>query len=155
VNSYQCGSLKSKRRSIIMAARQVKDVTEQGFLFWKRIQNNYRRDIAQIEIHDADTQPFTTWRNFVKDVNVQKDRVGPSKGQNCFWQKLSKVCASTTGYSIRRFFTTSEIMPHYRNLFRHQLTRSRKVSTIIWKPHRDYLINRTILLFLEIYRSII
>lgn len=66
----------------------------------------------------------------MKDV-MHRDRIGPSKGQNCFWQKLSKVCASTIGhsYSISQFLTISEIVPHYR--FRHQLTRSREVSIII------------------------
>lgn len=68
----------------------------------------------------------------MKDVNVQKDRVDPSKGQNCFWQKLSKVCASTTGLFNSLFLNISEIVLHYlfRHLFR-QLTRSRKEDAII------------------------
>lgn len=68
----------------------------------------------------------------MKDV-MYRDHVGPSKGQNCFWQKLSKVCASTIGhsYSISQFLTISEIVPHYHDLFRHQLTRSREVSITI------------------------
>ena len=124
----------------------MKGLTEKGFLFLKIffffriiIINN---KITQIEIYDIGTQPFTTWRNFVKDVNVQKDRVDPSKGQNCFWQKLSKVWRFHD-WAISLFLNTLEIVLCY--LFKHQLTRSRKVLSIIQTELQN------LLPFLKIY----
>lgn len=47
----------------------------------------------QIEIHGANTQPFTTQRNFMKDAKcTEGHRISraPSKGQNLLLAKIVK-----------------------------------------------------------------